>query len=256
MPRDLGGDRIEIRNAIRERHAGLMGQASGFEQIHSKLRWEPVGRIGGVNDHRPTPTTGDPYSRHHRGERATRVTVLSDHGSEDHDVSVSADGDLGDRATTATPTGVQAIAVVTRHHDMARTLWARHGSHGTLGAGFHRRASGAAPEGSQRASTWSPLFGLAQQLVPRSVAVSASPSRTKRESTRLFKAAIRVARMATVAVAFNSPWFAAVIAMLIAVVETALLGVLFPAVWSTRPTRRRAARAVLKELRRWFRRAR
>jgi len=73
----------------------------------------------------------------------------------------------------------------------------------------------------------------------------ASRSRTGRFSTRVGTAAVITA----IAAAFGNPWLAALIAF---VVVTILLGVVLPAVWSKKPARTRAARAVLKELRRWL----
>lgn len=59
-----------------------------------------------------------------------------------------------------------------------------------------------------------------------------------------------VACMAAVAVVLTTPWFAALIAALVA---TVLFGVVLPGVWSTKPARQRAALAVLTELRHWLR---
>jgi hypothetical protein len=57
------------------------------------------------------------------------------------------------------------------------------------------------------------------------------------------------ALITAIAGALGNPWLAALIAF---VVVTLLLGVVLPAVWSKKPARTRAARAVLKELRRWL----
>jgi hypothetical protein len=67
---------------------------------------------------------------------------------------------------------------------------------------------------------------------------------------RLSAGVVRNAAMGAVAVALTSPWFAALIAGLVA---TVLVGVVLPGVWSTKLPRRRAALAVLTELRHWLR---
>ena len=86
-----------------------------------------------------------------------------------------------------------------------------------------------------------------QQDVNAAIPDAESPSHT---TTRLSAKVGSAAVIAALALAFNNPWFAAVIAL---VVVTLLFGVVLPAALSAKPSRRRAARAVLRELRRWFR---
>jgi hypothetical protein len=80
----------------------------------------------------------------------------------------------------------------------------------------------------------------------RSRAADQSPSRTRRPSGN----ACRTASLIAAALVVNNPWFAA---MVTAVVLALPLGVVLPAVWSSRSARRQAALAVLEELRRWLR---